>query len=333
MTDQAKQDEIELIDDLQGRLGPEDARVLRERLAAEPELRRKRDELAKTLDAMDLAPEPVAPDDLVTKTLDRIAAVRRTDALITMQQMETARSFGSTFRMRELAAVAAMLLVLAGLLIPSLHFARQRSRQTLCAAQMGQIGSAMHTYAVNNAGFLPNANGKNLCWLSKPGQPTASNSAGLFKLLRGRHIHSPVAFQCPAVGGNSFTMTPQMTDFPQAQHVHYSYHHSLGSRSLSITHPRWAKVIATMAVLADQTPVFADGQFWPERIADPISDNHGGDGQNVLYMDGHVVWATTATVGVGGDNIYLIQSITQYQGTESPTDPTDTFLLPAWTGR
>jgi prepilin-type N-terminal cleavage/methylation domain-containing protein len=34
------------------------------------------------------------------------------------------------------------------------------------------------------------------------------------------------------------------------------------------------------------------------------SNNHRGDGQNVLYRDGHVAWASSPCVGVGSDNIY-----------------------------
>ena len=34
------------------------------------------------------------------------------------------------------------------------------------------------------------------------------------------------------------------------------------------------------------------------------SRNHEGDGQNVLYADGHVEFASSPFVGVGGDNIY-----------------------------
>jgi len=35
------------------------------------------------------------------------------------------------------------------------------------------------------------------------------------------------------------------------------------------------------------------------------SKNHGGDGQNVMYGDGHIYFERTAYVGVGGDNIYV----------------------------
>ena len=36
------------------------------------------------------------------------------------------------------------------------------------------------------------------------------------------------------------------------------------------------------------------------------SRNHGGDGQNVLFADGHVEFRRTPTVGIDHDNIYTI---------------------------
>ncbi len=58
--------------------------------------------------------------------------------------------------------------------------------------------------------------------------------------------------------------------------------------------------------------------------------NHGARGQNVLYLSGHVAWAETPAAGVGGNNIYLIEGVDDYRGDESPAEPTDSFLLPAY---
>jgi prepilin-type processing-associated H-X9-DG protein len=56
-----------------------------------------------------------------------------------------------------------------------------------------------------------------------------------------------------------------------------------------------------LPIVADR-PVFAAG-----RVREGNSANHGGLGQNVLYVDGHVRFCTSRTAGVGGDDIYINQ--------------------------
>src|SRR5262249_22737277 len=54
--------------------------------------------------------------------------------------------------------------------------------------------------------------------------------------------------------------------------------------------------------LGDGLPLLADR---PGDEAVGNSPNHGGGGQNVLYIGGHVRWCTERTVGEGRDDIYL----------------------------
>ncbi|HDY65457.1 MAG TPA: hypothetical protein ENH84_04400 [Phycisphaerae bacterium] len=340
MTEQAKQDEMLLIDFLLGRLDAEIAEAVRQRLQSDPAFRRRRDDLGATFAALELArdPEPQGLPDLsdlsglskslVDKTLARIMSVRRTNALLDVQQIDGRRSFRPTFSLKEFAAVAAMLLVMAGVLVPSLRVARQRSQLGFCAAQLGQIGSAMQTYAINHDGYLPNSDAREARWLRGGPHPPASNSTGLFKLLRGRYLSSPVVFQCPAVGGQSFAMRPEMNDFPLPEHISYSYQYSLGEKGLSNLDPLLAKAASEMAILADQTPQFANGRFLKECARTAISNNHPKT-QNVLYLDGHVQCADNASVGVERDNIFLVEGVYEYEGNEAPARATDTFLLPA----
>jgi prepilin-type processing-associated H-X9-DG protein len=66
------------------------------------------------------------------------------------------------------------------------------------------------------------------------------------------------------------------------------------------------------------------------------SENHTGDGQNVLYGDGHCSWSNTAYVGLEDDNIYTALS-PDYRGkagtssgvlSARPRDSQDTVLIP-----
>jgi hypothetical protein len=47
----------------------------------------------------------------------------------------------------------------------------------------------------------------------------------------------------------------------------------------------------------------------------------------------HVDFKKSPNVGVRGDNIYLAEGVYKYDGAETPTTPTDTFLLPAFPER
>jgi hypothetical protein len=54
----------------------------------------------------------------------------------------------------------------------------------------------------------------------------------------------------------------------------------------------------------DLLPLLADA---PPQTGGGLSPNHGGLGQNVLYIGGNVRWCTQRTVGINCDDIYLNQ--------------------------
>ncbi|MBN1553539.1 MAG: hypothetical protein JXA11_02250 [Phycisphaerae bacterium] len=328
MNRSAHLDEQLLIDYLTGQLSEEQVQQLRARLEKDETLRRRLDDVQATFQALDLHPEPEPPEDLAERTLAKIAAVERTNALLAMQQTGARRG---TFSLKELTAVAAMLLVMAGILAPALHKARQRGDEGLCAMQMGQIGNALQTFAINHEGHLPSTGVPLEHWLTRDDAPPASNSRALFRLLQKRYLPSPVVFQCPSVGGASFAFSSDMEDFPQSSHISYSYQYSLDDEGISTNDPAVADNIADLAILADQTPLFVNGVFRADCLDAPHSENHS-DGQNVLYLDGHVLWVTRSTVGVGGDHIFLVGDVQEYRGNECPASPTDSFLLPAHGG-
>lgn len=329
MSSRQSDDDGLIIDLLLGRCDARQRGEIEERLAGEPGLRSLKQDVQNALSAMELLPEVEPSGDLVSRTLQRVASTRLTNALIAREQKGHRWSF-STFSMREAGTIAAAVLLLAALFVPSIRQARRRMLISECASNMGQIGSAVSAYAASNDEYLPIALESPAQWMQVSGRKPVSNSAALFKLLQSSHA-SPRVFQCPARGIESFAVVEGMTDFPSERHVGYSYQHPLTPEG-PIRRSRYSPAEQEkMVILSDSTPVFPGGCFDRSKVSALASDNHGGTGQNVLRLNNSVAWASNPNVGVDGNNIFLAEGVFDYRGDEMPTSRTDSFLLPAYT--
>jgi anti-sigma factor RsiW len=70
--------EEELVAYLDGELPEEEARLIEQRLANDPDLRRRALLLKKTYDLLDYLPQPVVSENFTTRTLEKIPAWRAT---------------------------------------------------------------------------------------------------------------------------------------------------------------------------------------------------------------------------------------------------------------
>lgn len=327
MSDESK-DELVLIDYLTGRCDEQTRLGVAERLKTDEALKALRQDIANTLAAMDTAPQPDPPADLAERTMAHIFSQTAAGSKPSRRQLGW-RDIRPTFSLRELITVASIILIISAVFVPSMRQARQQRDEILCASRVGQLGSALQTYANSNNGYLPVPRGAGRRWLPAPGEPVSSNSTALYRLIKLK-IAEPVLFQCPSVGQNSFVISATRDDFPAARYVNYSYQHSLGPGDLTIHNPALKGSTGKMIILADMTPVFRNGRFQRERVHETTSDNHNHRGQNVLYLDMHVNWVNNASAGVDDNNIFLVEGVYDYDGDEAPADPSDTFLLPAY---
>lgn len=319
-----KNEEALLIDSALGELEEAQAATVAHRLAKDEPFQKRHRDVQNALKALDLLPECEPPGDLAQKTLKRIAQARQTDALIAREELGRSNPL-STFTMRELFGVAACLLMILVVSVPSIRQSRRVNDISQCASQIGQIGTAMVAYGNSNNDQLPTAATEADRWL--PGERAVSNSSALFRLVRGGYA-GQMSFVCPASeSAQPFVVTRNMTDFPGAGNVHYSYQHSL-SRPLSWSDPKVAASAGRMAILADATPFYREGRF--DTSGGSVSSNHASTGQNILYLDGHVGWARLSQAGLNGNHIYLAEGIYDYRGDETPVSATDSFLLPSY---
>jgi prepilin-type processing-associated H-X9-DG protein len=143
-------------------------------------------------------------------------------------------------------------------------------------------------------------------------------TAALFLLLRTQDITSEV-FICPSTGmekwdyggGNRTPLhsTNWHGNKSLAEHLSYSYQNPYPSKEAVAKGFKLNNAIgAEFTIAADMNPgVDALLKLTPAAIEEMQlgnSVNHFGEGQNVLYGDGHVEFQTSPFVGVNKDNIY-----------------------------
>lgn len=319
-----EKDESLLIDFVLGQCEEDAAKEVKRRLEEDKEFSALHQGIARTFQVMGRYEPPTPSENLVERTMARVRAMRQTEALVAAPSIRR-RAWTPTFTLRELTALAAMAVVAVGILIPTVSHARRQSQRELCMANQLQIGTALNSYAIDNNDAFPAAVGPTPNWMAKSGQ-AASNSSALFQLV-AKTFASPDAFQCPAVGGKSFAVQAGMIDFPHPQSISYSYQYSVNT-AVHKSDRAVAGVAHDFAILADATPVFHDGSFDPVCAQGGQSRNHADGGQNVLYLDNTVRWATNCRAGVNGDNIWIVDGVYDYKGDEKPASPTDSFLLP-----
>jgi hypothetical protein len=265
-------------------------------------------------------------------------------------------------------------LVLAGvalLAVPVLAMSMRRTRdvsnRVACGSNLRQIGLALQLYAASNGGQLPRTiwhplvdpnpiptayTGVNAANSFAADGPAPNDvTAAFFLALKMLGANSDV-FTCPTdlratpLPGNVTTMS----NWPGRQNLSYSYHNPYLSQAarkaghkLDFTAPSEFALAADMnpggAVLTQLTP---DSPRHQMRLGN--SPIHGGEGQSVLFADGHVEFQVTPFCGairpapgsaIFRDNIYTAGGPNSVSTTgaqpvvlSAPQDQFDSVLLP-----
>lgn len=283
------------------------------------------------------------------------------------------------FMMGGMVALVFFILLLAVILLPSLARARELSKRTVCAANLKGTANGFLTYAVANLDEFPipahleaeqdeigrvrYAPGKVGVGRGRANDPTAGESTPestevsttrAFWYLVRSGASSPRSFICP-----SSNDMPNNEDHPQAfwdfrsySEVSYGYQVPFGK----LGRPG-SDVHEDMALAADKGPYgaaleagkpdpgvpTATSMSSPREWRPWNSPNHGSEGQNVIYSDGHVNFVMTPLAGTDKDNIYTRWSradagtdeneLARVQGTpptgiETPWSDTDSLIYP-----
>jgi hypothetical protein len=237
-----------------------------------------------------------------------------------------------------------------------------------CSTNLSGLGKAMLIYANDYDDELPRAGGPNST-LGTTADFQANNQAGAYGLTNGKNGQAsmsanfyllvkyaevtPKGFKCDKdrafkefklagykVGNKKLI---DLWDFgpDPAKHVSFSYHIPYGNYGLTSSN------LPGMAIAADRNPWLAspggrrsktDFQAFDPNGTRAIIKRanalpHKGNGQNVLFIDGHTSFEKQPFCGVKDDNIYTPQTATDVKKgavptlTSQPANKTDSLLL------
>ena len=247
----------------------------------------------------------------------------------------------------ELLVVIFILGLLVAILIPPIGSSKPIARRLVCGTNAKGLGISMYVYANDYDDKLPVQGAGTRQWgetttgWDNPGnewpggEGSITVASSLYLLVREADVGFG-AFVCLSSDETEYENKTghdltKLWDFggDPSKHVSYAYHFPYGEFTVSATSN------AGNAVLADRNPWYDDkltrssidkaGKYtfkdkvslidntddsdWKKQIGN--SQPHDREGQNVLYVDGHVEFLKSSDVGVDGDNIYTIGGETE----------------------
>ncbi len=270
-------------------------------LRQSPELRSSAKVLERALAplAADREPPPPCPG-LVLSTLARVAehqCRKLPDAPLPPRSQATPAA--RHWLRRPDVLVAALLLILLGGIGSSylVHVWREYDGRSQCQNNLFQIWTGLQGYRDVHEGYYPRIE-----------ESGSRGVAGMFvpSLRDSGMLANNVSLNCPAKDRRpdkplsiyelEKLYSKDSAAFRQeARKLSGDYAYTLGYHDAAGYH-------GLRADSGDQLPIVAD---LLESPAQSNSFNHGGKGQNVLFLGGNVDWRTNRNAGINGDDIFV----------------------------
>jgi hypothetical protein len=215
----------------------------------------------------------------------------------------------SWWRRADVLVAASLLLIGFPLLLPWIARMQHKRNIVECQDNLRRFYTALVAYSENHSGELPQVK-----------EEAPQNFAGVFVPILNQDglLGQDVSIQCASRGR---TPPAQITlqqlqqlyqALPRAEferHVRelggcyaYPLGYRIGGKLVGLRYEPGRENNDLIPIMADRPPFDQPG---PSMLANTNSENHGGQGQNVLRLGGTVEFCTTRMVGIGGSDIYL----------------------------
>lgn len=312
----------DMLDYALGQLEGDAAERAAREVDADPVLADRLDRLNRGLDRLlDDEGDYDPPLDLGRRTLDFVArAARERPATL---EMAPARR---RFRLGDFAVAATIFLASILALAPAILRGKERWGRAACANNLQKVGVRLHQYAALNHAYpfvdadeeVPHV-GAILCRLNEAGFPVEASD-----LHCPCDESGPKLDRVPRYAEVAERMRVAPDEVCRMLHNGYAFHIGHYPTPSPTDEPvplRPDAGLQSIPILADR-PGF-DGASGS--IHDGNSPNHGGQGQNVLFADGHASWLSSRRVSPHDADLYLNNEKRPSYG----LGPQDAVLMPA----